>query len=174
MAKQKVSPTNREVFFGDDEIIVSKTDVTGRIIYANEVFVRISGYTVDETLGQPHSFIRHPDMPRCVFKLLWAAIEAKGEIFAYVKNMTKTGDHYWVLAHVTASLDRNGSIVGYHSNRRKPDPAKVKIVSDLYRDLKQIEDRPSNRKDGMAESYDFLSGVLSEKGVSYDEFVLTL
>lgn len=174
MAKHQVSPTNREVFFADDEIIVSKTDLTGRITYANEVFVRISGYTVDETLGQPHSFIRHPDMPRCVFKLLWDAIEAKGEIFAYVKNMTKTGDHYWVLAHVTASLDRNGAILGYHSNRRKPDPAKVKIVSDLYRDLKQIENRPSNRKDGMAEAYDFLSGALSKKGISYDEFVLTV
>ncbi|SDG59745.1 PAS domain-containing protein [Thalassobaculum litoreum] len=174
MAKHTVSPTNREVFFGDDEIIVSKTDSKGRITYANDVFMRISGYSVDETLGQPHSFIRHPDMPRSVFKLLWDAIEAKGEIFAYVKNMTKIGDHYWVLAHVTASLDRNGSILGYHSNRRKPDPAKVKIVSDLYRNLKQIEDRPNNRKDSMAESYDFLSSVLIQKGVSYDEFVLTL
>ncbi|WPZ32357.1 PAS domain-containing protein [Thalassobaculum sp. OXR-137] len=86
MAKQKITPTNREVFFGDDEIIVSKTDTTGRITYANDVFLRIAGYTVEETLGQPHSFIRHPDMPRNVFKLLWDAIQAKGEIFAYVMN----------------------------------------------------------------------------------------
>jgi PAS domain S-box-containing protein len=174
MSEEKVLPTNREVFFGQDEIIVSKTDLKGRITYANEVFMRISGYSVDETLGQPHSFIRHPDMPRCVFKLLWDAIEAKNEIFAYVKNMTKSGDHYWVLAHVTASMDSSGTILGYHSNRRRPDPKKVEMVDKLYRDLKQLEDRPSNRKDGMAESYEFLSGMLRDKGISYDEFVLTL
>ncbi|WPZ32356.1 hypothetical protein T8K17_14015 [Thalassobaculum sp. OXR-137] len=75
---------------------------------------------------------------------------------------------------MTASLDRNGSILGYHSNRRKPDPAKIKIVSEMYRELKRIEDTPSNRKDGMAEAHKFLSGVLSQKGVSYDEYVLTL
>ena len=174
MAKQGVSPTNREVFFEHDEIIVSKTDPTGRITYANDIFLRISGYTEDETLGQPHSFIRHPDMPRCVFKLLWDAIQAKGEIFAYVKNMTKTGDHYWVLAHVTASLDGNNSILGYHSNRRRPKPSNVALVSDLYQKLKAAEDRPTNRKDGLSESYERLMHVLKDKGVSYDEFVLTL
>lgn len=174
MAKAGVSPTNREVFFEQGEIIVSKTDPTGRITYANDIFLKISGYTEDETLGQPHSFIRHPDMPRCVFRLLWEAIQAKGEIFAYVKNMTKTGDHYWVLAHVTASLDGNNSILGYHSNRRKPKPSNVALVSELYKKLKAVEDRPSNRKDGLSESYDHLMGVLKDKGVSYDEFVLTL
>jgi len=174
MAKATVVPTNREVFFGENEIIVSKTDTTGRITYANEVFLAISGYTEPETLGQPHSFIRHPDMPRCVYRLLWEAIQSKNEIFAYVKNMTKTGDHYWVLAHITPSLDGAGSILGYHSNRRRPKPASVAAATELYRTLKTIEDSPGNRKDGLGASYDHFTAMLKQKGLSYDEFVLAL
>lgn len=174
MAKVTVVPTAREVFFGEHEIIVSKTDPTGRITYANDVFLTISGYTEAETLGQPHSFIRHPDMPRCLYRLLWDAIQSKNEIFAYVKNMTKTGDHYWVLAHVTASLDGAGTILGYHSNRRRAKPPAVAAAAELYRNLKAIEDSPSNRKDGLTASYDHFTEMLQRKGVSYDEFVLSL
>jgi len=91
-----------------------------------------------------------------------------------VKNMTKTGDHYWVLAHVTASLDGAGTILGYHSNRRRPKPATVASVTQLYRSWKSIEDSPTNRKDGLSASYEHVSDMLKQKGVSYDEFVLSL
>ena len=66
--------TGKEAFFGDDEIIVSKTDLKGHITYANDVFLKIAGYTEAEVLGRPHNLIRHPDMPRCVYKLLWDTI----------------------------------------------------------------------------------------------------
>lgn len=174
MTKYATSPTNREVFFADNEIIVSKTDTTGRITYCNDVFLNIAGYKEREILGQPHSVIRHPDMPRCVFKLLWDAIQAKREIFAYVKNMAKSGDHYWVLAHVTPSLDEAGRILGYHSNRRVPSRPAVEAATDLYRQLKTAEDSPANRKDGLAASHAMLTEMLARKGVSYDEFVLSL
>jgi PAS domain S-box-containing protein len=91
----------------------------GHITYANDVFLRLSKYPLREVLGAPHSLIRHPDMPRCVFKLLWDTIEAKKEIFAYVLNMARDGNHYWVFAHVTPTLDAEQKIVGYHSNRRR-------------------------------------------------------
>lgn len=174
MAKYTVSPTGRARSFGRDEIIVSKTDLKGRITYCNDVFRTIAGYTERELLGQPHSIIRHPDMPRCVFKLLWDTISARGEIFAYVKNMARNGDHYWVLAHVTPSVDAGGTIVGYHSSRRCPDPSAVAAVERLYADLRAIEERPDSRKDGMAAAHDHLVGVLQGKGVSYDRFVLSL
>lgn len=174
MAKATIVPTGREVFFGEDEIIVSKTDPGSRITYANDIFLSISGYSEAETLGQPHSFIRHPEMPRCVFRLLWEAIQSKNEMFAYIKNMTKTGDHYWVLAHVTASLDGQGTILGYHSNRRRPKPAAVTAANELYRTLKAIEDDPPSRKEGLTASYDHFTEMLKRKGVSYDEFVLSL
>ena len=112
--------TGVEQTFADDEIIVSKTDTSGRITYANDVFLRICGYREDELLDQPHSMIRHPDMPRAVFKLLWDRISSGGEIFAFVVNCCRNGDHYWVLAHVTPDFDEAGRIVGYHSSRRLP------------------------------------------------------
>ncbi|MBV5345526.1 MAG: PAS domain-containing protein, partial [Rhodoferax sp.] len=80
----------------------------------------ISGYEEFEIIGAPHSILRHPDMPRCVFKLLWDSIKNNEEIFAYVLNKSKNGDHYWVHAHVTPTVNRKNEIIGYHSNRRAP------------------------------------------------------
>lgn len=174
MAKYSVQPSGRERTFGRDEIIVSKTDLKGRITYCNDVFRRVAGFSERELIGQPHSIIRHPDMPRCVFKLLWDTIAAKGEIFAYVKNMARNGDHYWVLAHVTPTLDAGGTILGYHSSRRSPRPEAVAAVEGLYRGLKGIEEAPDNRRDGMTVAHEHLVGVLQGKGVSYDQFVLSL
>lgn len=174
MARHTVRPTGREAAFGRDEIIVTKSDPTGRITYCNDVFRRVSGWSERELLGQPHSIIRHPDMPRCVFKLLWDTIAAKGEIFAYVKNMACNGDHYWVLAHVTPSLDAAGVVTGYHSNRRRPTPAAVAAIEPLYRELRAAEERPANRKDGMLAGCDRLAAMLKDRGVRYDQFVLAL
>jgi PAS domain S-box-containing protein len=170
----KIVPTGREAPFHADELIVSKTDAKGRLTYCNDVFVRVSGFVEKDLIGAPHSIIRHPEMPRCIFKLLWDTIQAGEEIFAYVVNMSKNGDHYWVLAHVTPSFGAGGEIVGFHSNRRKPSDASIAAITTLYRDLKQIEDRPNNRKDGMLEASDTLHGMLKEKEVDYDRFVLAL
>ncbi|WP_046867066.1 PAS domain-containing protein [Microvirga massiliensis] len=174
MSRKSVHPTGRESPFSSDEIIVSKTDPKGRITYANDVFVRVSGYSVPELLGQPHSIIRHPDMPRCVFKLLWDTIQAGEEIFAYVLNMARNGDHYWVFAHVSATRDASGTIVGYHSNRRKPSDAQIAAITPIYRDLLREEHRPANRKDGMTNAGAMLASLLRQKGTSYDEFVFSL
>jgi len=167
-------PTGRESPFTEDEIIVTKTDPAGRITYANEVFLRISRYSLRQVIGQPHSIIRHPDMPRCVFKLLWDTLAAKEEVFAYVVNLASNGDHYWVFAHITPSLDAAGNVVSYHSNRRKPDPAQVAGIEPIYRELLQEERRPANRKEGMLSAGERLNSLLRAKGVSYDQFVLGL
>ncbi len=169
------SVTGVERYFDDDEIIVSKTDLKGRITYCNDVFLRLAGYTEKEMLGQPHSIIRHPDMPRCVFKLLWDTLESGKEIFAYVVNRARNGDHYWVLAHVTPSRDESGNIVGYHSNRRVPDRAilEEKIIP-LYRQLLAEESKSENRKDGMQAAFNKVVELLQTRGVEYDEFVATL
>lgn len=166
--------TGKEAFFGNDEIIVSKTDLKGHITYANDVFLKIAGYTEAEVLGRPHNLIRHPDMPRCVYKLLWDTVSSGSEIFAYVQNRCKNGDHYWVLAHVTPSFDANKTIVGYHSNRRVPDrQALERVIIPLYRDLKKREDAFENRKDGMNAAFDDITALLQGKGVAYDEFIAT-
>ena len=170
-----IKPTGVERFFDKDEIIVSKTDLKGRLTYVNRVFMHIAGYEKKELLGEPHSLIRHPDMPRCVFKLLWDTIQDKKEIFAYVVNLCKNGDHYWVFAHVTPSFDGNGNISGYHSNRRVPDKKVLEsTIIPLYKQLLEEEQHPSNRKEGMNNAYEMLLNLLKEKGVGYDELIFSL
>lgn len=173
MTRTAIQPTGREVFFGDEEIIVSKTDLKGHITYANEVFVRISGYSERELIGAPHSLIRHPLMPRAVFKLMWDTIQRGQEIFAYVINQCKNGDHYWVLAHVTPSLDIQGRITGYHSNRRCPDRGAVQTVMPLYSEVLAAEQRRGGHE-GLADGTKLLGDKLAALNVSYDEFAWSL
>ncbi|MFC1672589.1 PAS domain-containing protein [Pseudomonadota bacterium] len=167
--------TGVERTFSEDEIIVSKTDLKGHIMYANDVFLRMAGMTEAETIGAPHSCIRHPEMPRAVFKLLWDTLGQGKEIFAYVVNRSKNGDHYWVLAHVTPSRDASGQIVGYHSNRRVANRSTLdNVIIPLYKQLLDIENRHQNRKEGMNAAFDTLVQLLQEKGVAYDEFIFSL
>ena len=169
------SLTRVERFFDDDEIIVSKTNTKGHITYANRLFLSLASYTEQEVLGQPHNMIRHPEMPRCIFKLLWDTIERGDEIFAYVVNRSKNGDHYWVLAHVTPTLNSAGTIVGYHSNRRVPDRKILEgTIMPLYQSLLQEEQRHNDRKAGMQASFNIIAGLLKEKGMEYDELVFSL
>ena len=165
----------KELFFDRKDMIVSKTDQKGHIVYANDIFCRLSGFTEKEILGQPHNMIRHPEMPRCVFKLLWDTVSQGTEIFAYVVNSSKNGDYYWVLAHVTPSWGANGSVVGYHSTRRVPSNNVIQdTIIPLYRDLCAIERSVPNRKEGMQKSLDHLQSLLDSKGKDYDEFVAEL
>lgn len=166
--------TGKEVFFGEDELIVSKTDEKGIITYANDVFLKVAGYTEEEVIGKPHNYIRHPDMPKCVFKLLWDTIKQGKEIFAYVVNRAKNGDHYWVFAHVTPSYDKSGKIIGYHSNRRVPKREAVRTMEGLYKALCAEEKKHSTGRAGVEAATNVLLGILKDKGVSYDEFILSL
>lgn len=174
MSIPKTPPTGNERFFDQEDIIVSKTDLRGRIRYANQVFLNIAGYSESEVMGQAHNMIRHPDMPACVFELLWETIQAEKEIFAYVLNMAKGGDHYWVFAHVTPSYDLNGRLDGYHSNRRVPHPDALATVKELYAVLKAEESKHDNLREGMAASRKIIDGALAESGLDYSEFVFSL
>jgi len=174
MAKEKTL-TGVESFFDENEIIVSKTDLKGRITYCNDVFLRIAGYSEAECLGQPHALIRHPEMPRCIFGLLWETIKDGREIFAYVINRCKNGDHYWVNAHVTPSRDGSGQIIGYHSNRRVPDRQVLEAsIIPLYKDLLAEERRHANAKSGMQASTGMVHTLLADTKMEYDEFVARL
>ena len=167
--------TGVEQTFADDEIIVSKTDTSGRITYANDVFLRICGYREDELLDQPHSMIRHPDMPRAVFKLLWDRISSGGEIFAFVVNCCRNGDHYWVLAHVTPDFDEAGRIVGYHSSRRLPKRPALAAVAPLYAKMLAAEAEQADAKAGMAASTALLERAIAASGCDgYDRFIFSL
>lgn len=167
-------PNGRERFFGEDEIIVSKTDLKGSITYANDVFQKISLYTEAELLGQPHNIIRHPDMPACVFKLLWDTIRNGEEIFAYVLNLCKDGAHYWVFAHVTPSYDPQGRHIGYHSNRRAPASDALEKVKPLYKQLLSVERSHENKRAGIDAAHAQITDLLAEQGLTYSQFVFSL
>ena len=160
----KPTPNSRETSIAQDDFLVSKTDTKGRISYANPSFIKVTGFSEQELLGKPHSLIRHQDMPKIIFKLLWEEISNKREIFAYVKNMSKDGGFYWVYANVTASLDAKRNIVGYYSVRRKANPKALEVIVPLYEKLLSLE-----KSGGMDASYNYLAELLKEKGVSYDE-----
>lgn len=168
------TPTGIESPFSEDEIIVTKTDPKGRITYANDVFLRVSRLTRETALGKPHSIIRHPGMPRCIFEQMWGTLRAGGEFFGYVVNLASNGDHYWVFAHVTPSLDAGGALVGFHSTRRKPEPRQVGRISDVYRSLLEEEARHADRNAGMRAAALHFDAMLSGLKVSYDEFAFSL
>lgn len=174
MARPQVRPTGVERSWPESGLIVSKTDTRGIITYANETFCRVAQYAETELVGQSQNIVRHPDMPRSIFQLLWETIAAGEEIFAYIVNLAKTGDHYWVFAHVTPTFDAGRRIVGYHSSRRVPSRAAVDKVIPLYRELRAAEAAGPDPKSGMAAGRAALDSHLNASGVAYDEFVFRL
>ncbi|MEI7840658.1 MAG: PAS domain-containing protein [Methylococcaceae bacterium] len=173
MKRKDIIPTDKERFMREQDFIVSKTDLTGRIIYGNEIFIEFSGYKESELLGSQHNIVRHPDMPRVVFKLLWDYLAEDKEIFAYVKNMSKDGSFYWVFTHVVPIIDKDKKKIGYTSVRRMPNPKAIPIVTDLYKSMLEAEKNAAT-KDAMAASGAILGKVLKDKGVSYEELINVL
>lgn len=169
-----VVPSGVERTFGPNETIVTKTDIKGVITYANKVFLRVSALSEAEAIGKPHNLIRHPEMPRAVFKLFWDTLQDRQELFAYVVNLAADGAHYWVHAHVTPSVGERGQVVGYHSSRRKPGRSAVAAAQDLYRRLSAEERRHAGAKEGLDASYSMLQSILRERGQTYDQFVWEL
>lgn len=156
-----------------DDFIVSKTDLKGRITYGNRIFMEFSGYTERELLGAQHNIIRHPDMPRGVFRLLWDTIQSGQECFAYVKNMAKDGSFYWVFAHVTPDYSPQGEVVGYYSVRRAPKKEAVRFMEGVYAQMREVEQR-AGPKAAPTASLAFLNELLASQHTDYHRFILTL
>ena len=167
--RSKTGVTHMQIDIKADDFIVSKTDLKGRLTYVNKIFMEIAEYTEEELLGKPHNMIRHPDMPRAVFKLLWDMVQKKEEIFAFVVNTTKKNNHYWVFANVTPSLDANGKTVGYYSIRRSPNPKAIELLKPLYAQMVEAE-----KSGGVDAGMKILTDLLNQKGVSYNEFIISI
>jgi PAS domain S-box-containing protein len=153
----------------EDDFIISKTDTKGRLTYVNKIFMDMAEYTEAELLGQPHNIVRNQLMPKLIFKLLWERVQNKEEIFAYVVNKTKHGNDYWVYANVTASLDERGDILGFYSVRRMPNPSALEVIKPLYIQMVNAE-----RSGGIEASKKILDDLCKEKGVGYDELIISL
>lgn len=160
---KKPTPINKEAPFHPDEFFFSTTDKRGVIEYGNDVFVRISGYHRDELMGKPHNVIRHPDMPKCVFKIFWDMLKAGKPIAAYVKNMAADGSYYWVFAFAFPVSD-----TGYLSVRFKPTSEFFNAVKDLYAETLKEE-----KAHDMEHAGNFLMKKLSELGFrDYEQYMI--
>ncbi|PIE74304.1 MAG: hypothetical protein CSA19_00415 [Deltaproteobacteria bacterium] len=151
-----------------DGLFVSKTDPKGNITYCNKELISISGFSERELISAPHSIIRHADMPKTIFKTLWSHVQSGREIFALIKNKTKSGDFYWAYANISPSLDDGAKIVGYKSIRRKASQDAIKQISDFYARLKDAERADPSKGET------FLDEFLAQNKTSFNEFVVKL
>jgi PAS domain S-box-containing protein len=160
-----ITPTDVEREVTSVDIIVSKGNEAGDIVYANPIFFKIAGYSQGEMLDKPHSMIRHPDMPKIIFQYLWSNLKDKEDVKVFVKNMTKDGSFYWVFAHVRAALNPDGTLRNYVSTRKSMNPKARAPIEALYHKLKDIE-----YASGMDASLPALKEFLKEHGGSIDTF----
>jgi len=147
--------TQREYPLQDGVVLMSTTDANSHVTYANEAFVEASGFPRDQIMGQPHNFVRHPDMPKEAFADMWATLKQGEPWSALVKNRRSDGDHYWVRANAVPVV-RGGRQVGYMSVRTKPSRAEVDAAETLYRDFRE----------GTAKGKRFHKGLILRTGLA--------
>ena len=158
---------DNEIKLSSKRYIVSKTDAKGIITYANDYFVEICGYTEKELLSQPHNIVRHPDMPKVAFKLMWDRIKQGKNFIAIVKNLAKDGSYYWVVTDFEPKIDPITNEIISHTAFRKAAPQKaIAAIEPIYAILLKIE-----KEDGIEASEAFLRNFLEENKTTYDEFI---
>ncbi|MBU1641961.1 PAS domain-containing protein [bacterium] len=163
----KPTPIDKQVSLDKYKYILSRTDEKGTIEFGNEYFYEISGYTASEMIGQPHNMIRHPDMPKVIFKLMWDRLKQGKNIFAVVKNLAKDGSFYWVTTKFEIRKNpMSNTISGYMAYRQATRPKAIEQISKLYKELIAIEE-----SSGVEASEKYFIGYLESKRMTYDEFI---
>ncbi|MEW6444664.1 MAG: PAS domain-containing protein [Pseudomonadota bacterium] len=155
--------TGREIVLKPTDTIQSRTDTRGKIMFANPTMMRIAGYEKDELIGAPHSILRHPDMPRSVFYVMWDMIQRGEEFYGFVKNRAKSGDHYWVFTRVGARKETDGSISGYSSVRIAPKRQFLPEWEDVYAHIRAVEAK-FPRDEQCAEGAKVIMAYLAKRG----------
>ncbi|MET0119142.1 MAG: PAS domain-containing protein [Sedimenticola sp.] len=170
---QTIMNNDRRIDLDRDDFVVTKSDLSGNITYVNRAFLRISGFTEKELLGQPHSINRHPDMPRIIFKLAWERIHAGNEFCGYVKNRCHDNTHYWFFTNITPSYSLSGELTGYQSVRRHAREEALDVIRPLYAELLEAEHQAGPDR-ALEASRKLLQSKLDEQRTDYDHFILAL
>jgi PAS domain S-box-containing protein len=162
----KVTPSDRELEWNKTKVLTSKTDLKGNILYANEAFIDVCGYDEFEIINKPHSILRHPDMPKVIFKMMWETI-ARGESFHVIlKNMAKTGRYYWVANDLKVTKDNYG-IASFAGQQQAVNTEIIdKIIEPLYKKLFQIEN-----SSGVKASENYLIGFLEQERKTFGQYI---
>jgi len=156
---KRPTPIDEEIKLDPKKYIISSTDTKGLITDVNDYFVEISGYSKDELIGKPHNIIRHPDMPKVVFKLMWEQLKNGHDILALVKNLAKDGRYYWIFTSFEPVKNANGEVIGYTAHRKSAPKHTIETVADIYKKVLEVE-----KKDGVQASEKFLNDYLKERG----------
>ncbi|TPN85413.1 PAS domain-containing protein [Aquimarina algicola] len=163
---KRPEPINVEIALDDKKMIMSKANPKGIIEYANDYFIEICGYEEHELIGQPHNAVRHPDMPKVIFKLLWEHLNAKKNIHAIIKNLAKDGRYYWVITDFDVKTDDTGEIVSFVARRKAPPRETIEKIDHLYKKILSVE-----QASGIEVAEKYLFGFLEEKNMTYDQYI---
>lgn len=164
--RDRPNPINEEIIIPENEVLISVTDPKGIITDANKIFAKISGYTAEELIGTSHNVIRHPDMPKTMFKIVWDRIIDKENVMAVIKNLAKDGKYYWVVTDFVTRVDADRNIINYTAYRRPVHDNVKNAVIPLYKALCAIEEVA-----GMDAAEKFLNDYFEERNTKYDDMV---
>nr|WP_241737576.1 PAS domain-containing protein [Neptunicella marina] len=154
-------------------MIISKTDLQGKIKYANRTFMRVSDFSEKELLGKDHNVIRHPDMPRGVFYGLWKTLKSGKEFFGFVKNRTSSNGYYWVFANITPDI-LHGQVTGYFSVRRCAPVETINTMEAIYAQMKELE-KGANRSGAAEASWSWVEQhIQSNFDMTYEQYAMGL
>ena len=161
------TPVNKEVAWDKAKTIMSKTDAKGTIEYVNQVFIDVCGYSEGELIGKPHNVIRHPDMPKTIFKILWDNIQKGINFHAIVKNMAKSGEYYWVITDFDIIRNPSGQIINYMGRRTSvPSQTVEKYIGPLYQKIQQAE-----QAGGIEAGEKYFEQFLKDQGKDYLTYI---
>lgn len=159
-------PLDKEIKISSKKFLVSKTDEKGNIIYTNDYFTKITGYTQSEVMGVPHNILRHPDMPKAIFFLMWQRIQSGQNIKALIKNLAKSGEYYWVSTDFEIYNNERSNTTNYIAFRRAVSIEAIKKIEPLYATLLDIE-----KKHGQEASLIYLQGYLDERHTNFNDYM---
>ena len=167
---ERPTPIDREVQWNKTKTLISETDVKGTITNLNDVFCSVVHYSPSELIGQPHNLIRHPDMPKLIFKLLWDNLKVGNNFVGVIKNLAKTGEHYWVVTDFEMRRDAMGNITHYIGRHKSvPEAAINNYLAPFYDSLLKME-----KIGGVELSSRFFKNYLAKQGKDYIDFVISI
>lgn len=162
----KLRKVKHEIKCTTQQVIVSRTDLEGNIVYCNPTFLEVNSFKSSEIIKQPHSIVRHPDMPKTIFRIIWSIIKQGMPIQAVIKNQTNIGEYYWTLISIKPQKDRDNKVISYVSYGKQAPDAVIKKIEPLYRTLSEIEYEVD-----VDTALQYLESHLAEEGMNYAQYM---
>jgi len=156
----------KEIRCATQEVIITRTDLNGNIIYHNPTFSKVNGFKGASVIHKPHNIVRHPDMPKAIFRIIWSIIKQGLPIQALIKNKTNDGHYYWSLINWKVQKDRDNRIISYVAYAKQAPTHTIKSLEPVYNMMLQIE-----KEHDIESSLEYFHSFLNEEGLTYREYM---